>query len=42
MTFYRLLGDWDEMGPPGDTDMDDAETRAYQQVREIFVMMHVF
>lgn len=41
MTFYRILGDWDEMGPPGDPDIDDEETRAYQQVRRRFVIMRV-
>lgn len=35
MPFYRILGDWDEMGPVGDADVDGAETgKANQQVRQ--------
>lgn len=35
MPFYRILGDWDEMGPVGDAEVDGAETvKANQQVRQ--------
>lgn len=32
MPFYRILGEWDEMAPGGDLEMDDDEMRARQQV----------
>lgn len=35
MPFYRILGDWDEMGPVGDAELDSADTgKANQQVRQ--------
>lgn len=33
MPFYQILGDWDEMGPVGDAEVEGAETgKADQQV----------
>ena len=41
MPFYRILGDWDEMGPVGDAEVDGGETgKANQQVRRTITSRH--
>lgn len=41
MPFYRILGDWDEMAPVGDAEVDGAETgKANQQVLLTAVLLY--